>query len=212
MLSDAIASLGAATYTVYRTAQGAFVDGVYAVGAVTTFDIQANIQDTSGEKLENPPEAQYASSLKVIFTTTELRTRTLTNEPDKISIDSKIYEIFQVDHWDFFGSEHYRAYAYGDTSAGETEDLADIMQTNTMQSWLHPITVEGDEFTLTIPKAMIDDEYIAKVWIVDWPDDSPEPDVRVVLDGTETITTFKIKSTALLLVGTVLNCFTRDRA
>lgn len=214
MLSDAIISLGSSTYTVWRTAEGAYVDGIYAAGAVSEFTIVAEVQDTTGQQLQNPPEAQYASSLKIIFTTTELKTRSDTTEPDRISIDGQIYEVYQVEHWGFFGSTHYRAYAYADTSENETEDLDAIMQTSTTQTWLYTVASEASEYTITIPKAMIDVTYVADAWIVYLPggDSVPAPDVEVVLDGTQTTTSFKIKATDALPIGALINCFTRDRS
>lgn len=99
-------------YTVTRKAAGAYSTGYYAPGATTTFAIAASVQPVTGRDLRSLPEGQHAEESRVIYTATELRTRTPTTEPDVITIDGDPWEVTRVERWEFgTDTTHYRAYA-----------------------------------------------------------------------------------------------------
>lgn len=95
-LRDAISSVGIKTgdYTVTRTAVGSYNgSGIYVPGATSTFTISASIQPTSGRDLLALPEGQRTQENRTVYTETELKTRTPTTDPDKISIDGETWEV-----------------------------------------------------------------------------------------------------------------------
>jgi len=112
MLTGVIGALGfkTGTYTVTRTAAGTRTLGRYTAGAASTFSIEASVQPVTGRDLQAMPEGQRAEETKVVYTTTELRTRTPAGEPDTIAIDSETWAVTKVERWDAFGDTHYRAY------------------------------------------------------------------------------------------------------
>jgi hypothetical protein len=113
-LSDVITSFYTGTYKVTRTGGGSFTNGVYALGTTSTFDITASIQPVTGRDLQVLPEGQHANETKVVYTTTELKTRDPSNAGDKITINGEAWEVFRVERWEAFGlnlsGDHYRAF------------------------------------------------------------------------------------------------------
>ena len=114
-LSGVISAFKTGTYTVTRTGGGTYSSGVYTAGSTSTFDITASVQPVSGRDLQVLPEGQHGNEVRVIYTTTELRTRNPTNAGDKISIGSEDWEVFRFERWEAFGlnlsGDHYRAFA-----------------------------------------------------------------------------------------------------
>lgn len=93
------------TYTVTRTAAGAYTGGIYAAGAASTFNIDADVFPVTGRELQALAEGQHGAELRQIFTLTELKTRSPTTEPDTVSIGGETWEVFRVDAYPSF----YRA-------------------------------------------------------------------------------------------------------
>lgn len=99
------------TYTFTRRAAETYTDGIVVAGATSTFTAQASIQPVSGRELQALAEAQHGQEVKVIYCNTELLTRTPTQAPDTVSLDSETWEVFRVERWQAFGQTHWRAYA-----------------------------------------------------------------------------------------------------
>lgn len=114
-LVDVIASFKTGDYTVTRTPKGATTLGRYTAGSPSTFSIAASIQPVAGRELQALPEAQHGEEVRVIYTTTELKTRDPGFEPDTIEIDSEDWTIFRFERWQAFGAandaQHFRAFA-----------------------------------------------------------------------------------------------------
>lgn len=97
-------------YTITRTAPGGFVKGRYTEGAQTTFTITGSIQPVGGRELEDLPEGQSGTEVRVIYTTTELFTRTPANESDYVTLDGEDWYVYRVERWQAFGGTHWVAY------------------------------------------------------------------------------------------------------
>lgn len=117
-LTGVISRFKTGTYTVTRTAAGTRTLGRYTPGAPSTFSIVASIQPVTGRDLQTLPEGQRAEETRVVYTTTELRTRTATVEPDTLSIDSETWAVTKVERWQAFGGTHYRAMVARQTPGG----------------------------------------------------------------------------------------------
>jgi hypothetical protein len=109
-LTGVIGRFMSGTYTVTRTAAGTRTLGRYTPGASSTFSIDASVQPVTGRALQALPEGHRAEETRLVLTTTEIRTRTPTNEADTISIDSESWAVVKVERWDAFGGTHYRAF------------------------------------------------------------------------------------------------------
>lgn len=110
-LADSITSLASGTYTVTRTAQGTRSNGRYTPGSTSTFSIVASVQPMRGRDLRVLAEGQHAEDTRVIYTSTELRVMSPTNDPDRVSIDGESYELFRCERWDAFGETYYKGFA-----------------------------------------------------------------------------------------------------
>lgn len=109
-LEDVVLDYETGTYTVTRTTPGVPVDGIIPPGTPSTFTIDASVQPVDGATLKDMPEGQLADESRVIFTQTELKTRTKTTEPDVIQIDGFNFRITKVQFFTVI-SNHYRCYA-----------------------------------------------------------------------------------------------------
>lgn len=110
MLRGAIASLGAKPYQVTRQLAGSWSAGVYTPGATATIDIVANVHPAGGRSLQSLPEGQRGNETRLVVTTSELRTRTPTTEPDRITLDGELWTCVRVEHFTGLGGEHWRAF------------------------------------------------------------------------------------------------------
>ncbi len=107
-LNGVIARFATATsYTVTRVAAGSTTAGRYTAGASSSVTIVGSVQPVTGRLLKVLAEGQRADEARVLYTTTQLFTRTPTNEPDRVTIDSELWEVFRVDRWQHFGETHY---------------------------------------------------------------------------------------------------------
>lgn len=119
-LQDVINAAGFKTgdYTVTRVVAGSYVSGLYVPGGTSTLSIEASIQPATGRDLQVLPEGQHGQETKVVYTTTELRTRRTTHDPDKITIDGETWECVTDERWEAFGGTHYRVYATRQVKTG----------------------------------------------------------------------------------------------
>lgn len=126
MLNESIDSLATGDYTVTRRLAGTFTDGIYnGGGATSTFTINAVVESATGlqrvvggNETRADDSGQRTNDIRVIYTRTELFTRTPTHEPDLITIKGRQYTIWRVEPWDLTGEIHYRALATLKTSGG----------------------------------------------------------------------------------------------
>ncbi len=97
-------------YTVTRRAAETYVAGIRtpAGGFPTTFSIEASIQPVTGRDLRSLPEGQHADDTKIVFTVTELKTRSPSSEPDVITYKGEPWQVIRVEDWEHWGSTHYR--------------------------------------------------------------------------------------------------------
>ncbi len=112
-LRGAIASLTqGGPYTATRTTDGGGydADGLAIAGSASTFSVAGSLQPVSGRELRDLPEGQRGDETRVIYTLTELRTRTSTHRPDVLAIDGEPWTVIKVERFDAFGDTHYRAY------------------------------------------------------------------------------------------------------
>jgi hypothetical protein len=98
-------------YTVTRTAAGAYTNGRYDAGSESTFTIIASIQPlglaASGRVLTELPEGQNGDEVRILYTITELLTRSPGQEPDVVTLDGEDYYVVQTARWQAFGNEHW---------------------------------------------------------------------------------------------------------
>lgn len=116
-LRDSITAMATGTYTVTREPAGTYEAGRYVrlsaatpPIAPTTFDIVASIQPLRGRELADLPEGQRGDELRMIYTVTELRTRSASSESDVVTIDGEPWTVIRVERWQSFGAVHYQAY------------------------------------------------------------------------------------------------------
>jgi hypothetical protein len=96
-------------YVVQRAAQGSYVDGVFVPGTSSTLSIRAAVQPLTGRDLLELPEGHHASEVRLVFTTTELRSLSPDSAADIVVIDGINWRVVEVSRWDFDGDTHYRA-------------------------------------------------------------------------------------------------------
>lgn len=73
-----------------------------------TFAITASVQPVSGLMLNYEAEGQSGDEDKIVFTSTQLRIRTETNEPDIVEVDDEEFLVTKVDKWDGPSTTHYQ--------------------------------------------------------------------------------------------------------
>lgn len=120
-LNESIDSLATGTYTVTRTAGGSYTDGIFTPGAASTFTITAVIEPatglqrvTGGFEMISQYDGQKTQDVQVVYTRTELKTRTGTTGPDKVTFRGRQYIVFRCEPWDLAkettnNEVHYRA-------------------------------------------------------------------------------------------------------
>lgn len=99
-------------YVVTRTTAGTHVAGAYVPGATSTVNIVASIRPANGRQMKQAEASlgtgQYGVDARVVYTTTELRTRMPGNDMDTIAINGESYLVIEVRKYEAFGV-HYRA-------------------------------------------------------------------------------------------------------
>jgi hypothetical protein len=127
-LNESIDSLATGDYTVTRKAVGTFTDGIYSGGgSTTTFTIRA-VQEpatglqrvTGGFEMISGYDGQHTNDVRVLYTRTELKTRSQTTEADRVTINGRQYTVFRCEPWDLAkdasnNEVHYRALCTLDT-------------------------------------------------------------------------------------------------
>lgn len=126
-LNESIDSLATGDYVVTRRATGTTVKGIYTPGATTTLTIRAVMEPatglqrvTGGFEMISGHDGQHVNDIRVLYTRTQLLTRTRTNEPDLVTINSRQYTVFRCEPWDLAkdganNEVHYRVLCTLDT-------------------------------------------------------------------------------------------------
>jgi len=111
-LARTVRRLGTNTYTITRSVPTTLiVNGRPAAPTVSTLDIEANVQPTSGDDLESVPEAFRSHEMVSIWTTTELLAgRPGSNEGDVITVRGRLFRVIKLHRWDIQGG-FYKAQA-----------------------------------------------------------------------------------------------------
>ncbi len=118
MLSDSIDALVTDTITVRRTTGSTYVDGIKVPGTQDTFTCDVVMQPAfglnrvvGGSDLHGLVDGQHATDVRDFFTRTEIRTLTLTNDPDEVvGFDGADWTVARVEKWpDLDGGHYYRA-------------------------------------------------------------------------------------------------------
>lgn len=111
-VSDAIASLGAQTYTITRPTPGTITGGVYQAGPPASFTIMAQVHPLGPRELMRLPELERARARVRIYTTTRLQVLTGPGGSlsDQIAFDGDAYEIEGVEDFAIEGG-YYKAIA-----------------------------------------------------------------------------------------------------
>lgn len=84
------------TYVVTRTARGAPVMGRYVPGATSTLNCVADVQDVSGDQLQDLPEGVTSSNARMLYTTTLLIAESPTTDADHVAIDGEDWKVVRV--------------------------------------------------------------------------------------------------------------------
>lgn len=115
-LNDSIAALATDTLTVTRTAEGSYVNGIYAPGATSTFEIDAVVQPAfnlnrviGGADLQAGLDLQRVETIYQVHTVTEIKGRTETTDPDVITYNGDDYTVARVEEWELDGEIHFHA-------------------------------------------------------------------------------------------------------
>lgn len=92
--------------TVTRTPFVTYDDtsGDPVVPSSSTFTVLACSQKASGRELKRVQEGLRTEEARIFFTTSELFTKTATQEPDAIAYRGETYQVAIVDRWDDLGN------------------------------------------------------------------------------------------------------------
>ncbi len=103
--------LSNATLSVERPGESTIVAGRSTPSPSTTFDCEASIQPATPMQMSAMPEGRTAFKTFIVFTEVELRGVDPDNKrnPDKVTFQGEVYEVFKVDPWldEFLG--HYES-------------------------------------------------------------------------------------------------------
>lgn len=102
-MSDAIAELGGALYTVKRYARVTYSKGVQVAGAIEEFEILASVQSISGRELDRLPEGMRAREVRELYCVEKLFTADTAQEsgqpPDDVEIDGSLWQVQTAEDW-----------------------------------------------------------------------------------------------------------------
>lgn len=206
-LQAVITAFATGTYAVTRRGAGAYVNGYFVAAGSSQFNITASVQPVTGRELRALPEAYHSEVVKVLYTTTELFTRTPTQSPDVVAIDSEDYEVFKVETWEAFGGTHYVVYA---ALVLTQPDQEFVMQSGQEQSFQFTTPSSADEYAVTIPIAMTDTTYVVEATISTVPTGGALA-MLVAKNAGRTTTQFTLSCSGKLAAGTVIDIVVRDR-
>lgn len=113
---DSIASLSTGTYTVIRRATGTWANGRYTKNPnSSSFQVKAVVQPAfnmnriiGGRDLKHDEQGQHVTSVQLMYTTTELFTRTETHDPDEVVVDGATWTVTRVEKWNHTGRVFYK--------------------------------------------------------------------------------------------------------
>lgn len=106
-LGETIDRFVTGTYIVTRrSSETVDAAGMSVLADPTIFKIDASIQPITGRELEQLPEGQRSSEVRLVLTRSEMRTRLPGNAPDVITYQGETWTVFRVERW----PTHYRAW------------------------------------------------------------------------------------------------------
>lgn len=117
MLLDSIASLANETITVTRRGIGTWSKGVYTQNAsTTTFTVVVAMEPATGMQRVVPgrdmlsdEQGEYVTDVRVMYSATELKARTPSNDADVVAFDGSNWTIFRVEEWALNDQVYWRA-------------------------------------------------------------------------------------------------------
>lgn len=116
-LLDTITGLANVTLPVTRRSAGTYdASGLWqASGVTTTFSIIAVMEPANGiarivggRDQITDEQGEKVFDVRVIWTATELLTRTQTTDPDIIAYDGSNWKVFRAEKWDLNGQVHWK--------------------------------------------------------------------------------------------------------
>lgn len=102
VLSETIERLGT-SYAVTHRAKSTVRGGRELKGAETTEYVTAMVQPLKGDEIERLPEGMRGKDLRVVYSSSELRTQGSTWLSDLISIGDQTYEVSSLEDWSTHG-------------------------------------------------------------------------------------------------------------
>lgn len=117
MLLDSIFSLSNASITVTRRDEGTWSKGVYTQNPnTTTFAVTVAMEPATGMQRVVPgrdmlsdEQGEHVTDVRVLYTATELKARTPTNDADIVTYDNSTWTIFRVEQWALNEQIYWRA-------------------------------------------------------------------------------------------------------
>ena len=87
--------------SVERPGESTIVGGRSTAGTSTTFECEASIQPATPMQMAALPEGRDALKTYILFTETELRGVDPDGQrnPDKVTFQGEVYEVYKVDPW-----------------------------------------------------------------------------------------------------------------
>lgn len=108
-LSDVIAQFHTGSLNVRRAVTGTHVDGIYqptSTTTITTDALHTSVQPISGRALRDLPEGQRSEDTRWLWTTTELRTRTPSNDPDIVELEGDDWRVIKIERFRILDDFH----------------------------------------------------------------------------------------------------------
>ena len=104
-VSEALGTDTAEIVTVERTSAGAYVDGLYQKGTVSTFKTMCSVQQPSPDELQSLPEGERDKDIRKFISKKSIRT---TSDRDGLIADIVLYKgvrykIISAGDWDAYG-------------------------------------------------------------------------------------------------------------
>lgn len=114
-LLDSIDGLANATVIVTRHSIGTYVDGIYVVGATSTFTAAVVMQPAfglnrviGGMDMRAEMDNQQTTDVRDFFTRTPIRPRTPNSDPDIITFESADWTVARSEPWTLDDQTYYR--------------------------------------------------------------------------------------------------------
>lgn len=94
--------------TVISRGTGSYVDGTYVEAVGATITIQASVQPLTGKEVLSLPEGRREKDAFTLYTDTSLVSLQDTQNPDRVVISGKEYEVVKKESWQNNVINHYK--------------------------------------------------------------------------------------------------------